>query len=109
MYVWEGKTDRSLFSCTSVLDQHYLPSSFVTIIYDGQLPNLFSQVFTVCGAGTKKESDLVSYGMEEKQDQGMAVTLSTVPCLHKTEPKQAPCQAISVRSCTTSEASVYKI
>ena len=34
---------------------------------------------------------------------------STVPRFHKTEYKQVACHILSVRSCMTSEASVYKI
>lgn len=89
----KNPTHRHQPLCTSVLDQCYLSSSFVTIIRDWRLSYLFSQVFPICmGGGNVWFAFLWCGRMEEEngpchlQYQGGCMVLT----LSKAAPRPSP-------------------
>lgn len=116
----QNPTHRHQPLCTSVLDQCYLSSSFVTIIRDWRLSYLFSQVFPICMGGKRLICFLMMWrngGGEWPMPSAIPGWLhgddpqqgSTTSLSHKTKYKQAVCHPLSVRSCMTSGTMVYKI
>lgn len=114
-------TERGLSSCTSVLDQSFVicychqrlavtQSALPSISYQGRWKKSliwFLMVWRHGGRGGKGGPGLAAAAgwlRGSGPQQGR-----TVPRFHKTEYKQAVCHTLSVRSCTASETSIYKV